>query len=361
MNAIIILLGLLCFTVQCGRGLEVYCEGREAVLRFSFQRRDINVTLQIGNRYPFYSNFGGNGQFFESGLRSKGQIKRFQVKQNDTDNNYNIIVIISNVSREDEGTYISLVYVDGKMVTDLTRRIALYVEYPPGNPHCRYVSPSYIDVIRNTWDIIECTADIGTMLGYIVCFQNNEILPIHGNLVKNSTTLSQRIWVKRDHFFSCCSSDYRHIVDASSCKAFTSPASGKEKRVTNPKLPFVSSTTSNYNFSAENVTTTGILFDNIEYTPSTQTTTIEVILLTTVLLILFMIICLCFKVWLVGHEIKLGAQNMLNFKNELISKYIDSGKDMNYEQLPNAMYTNTRFVVSQSSGVGTKYASTTEI
>ena len=198
-----------------------FTEGGQAELLYHYnQEQDLDVEIRIGNRLPFYQH----GVMLEAGL-STNQNQRFSVdieKHTAPGVSYHMFLVrvkIENVSREDAGTYKCMVYQNGHINEEETKKVGLKIEFPPGKANC-VIGTNQIDTSSGVWAPLKCIASIGSRLGLIECYQNGERMPPWTRPTQNRTTLVQVIWIRKIIPIFCCSSTYERVSDMCECQDF---------------------------------------------------------------------------------------------------------------------------------------------
>ncbi|XP_041461919.1 uncharacterized protein LOC121413238 isoform X1 [Lytechinus variegatus] len=205
---IYLLLNVFLFACEVSSRMLYYTEGEQAEILFHYDITGIDgvyVKMSMQYRGSFYEN----SQMVSTGL-SESQFERYQVKQILNDNILEVSVTILNISREDGGTYICDAYINDIKQDELTKKISLLIEYPPGKPLCNLVSSKETNMVTSVWNIIECVAPLGNMPGKIVCFQDDEVVPPKTDLIYNATAIEQMFWARNGKNVLCCTAGYEN-------------------------------------------------------------------------------------------------------------------------------------------------------
>ena len=122
---------------------------------------------------------------------------------------------IFNISRHDSGMY---EYACFAKATFVKVNIIVKVLFPPSKAICHFHetdfdSHAFLEA-RKVWQILKCSANFGSGISLIACYQNGTILPLL-DYSKNQTTVVTKIWSRKQEQVSCCSYDMStHIAEA---------------------------------------------------------------------------------------------------------------------------------------------------
>nr|XP_054753615.1 uncharacterized protein LOC129259346 [Lytechinus pictus] len=208
--------GLSCFIILIVLGLSS-CEsvskiqGGNVTLHFPYPCDTTDVTLQQSNRRPFYRSTSGRGL----SLLQLDQIKRFTVYDINNSDSCFVDLMISNLMKYDQGTYILFVYKDGEIQGGDTQRIYLKVDgdYPPGKASC---VPG--DEMGGDWVSLDCQANAGSLQGKIECHQNGVWMPSLAGPTETGSLLKQTILIRQSGPVFCCSSLIDEVRERCECK-----------------------------------------------------------------------------------------------------------------------------------------------
>nr|XP_054753616.1 uncharacterized protein LOC129259347 [Lytechinus pictus] len=208
---------LSCFIILIVLGVSS-CEsvsktqGQNVTLHFPYLCDTTEVTLQKSNRDPFYRSMSGPGLFL-----SQSQAKRFKVYDRNKHDNCSVDLVISNLMKDDQGTYILFVYKDGEIQGGDTQRIYLKVDYlgdyPPGKASCVVG-----DEKGGGWVSLDCQANAGSLPGKIECYQNGVWMPSLAGPNENEYLLKQTILIRQSGPVFCCSSLIDEVRERCECK-----------------------------------------------------------------------------------------------------------------------------------------------
>ena len=228
-------------------------EGEKVDMRCSFNFTDNkDIELQFEETFPFYKN----GLLFKDFL-NESQKERFDIKTTRLKHPlYQVQLIINNISRHDAGIYSCTIYDRGQYLSDESKSFKVVVEFPPGNASCNFTRIEKREGIfaksDMIWRRLHCTAPTGSQQTYIVCYQNQEILPL--TPTKNETAEVTKIWIKAYMPVHCCSFTQVHVRNMCDCvdfiwfppnrfkgdKSFTPcPAQGDNERVATTEMKTV--------------------------------------------------------------------------------------------------------------------------
>ena len=194
-------------------------EGENADLRCSFNfNENVDIELQFGETSPFYKN----GLLIREGLK-ESQRERFDVKIRQLKHPlYQVQLIINNISRHDAGIYSCNIYDGGQYLSDVSKSFKVDVEFPPGNASCNFTRTEKREGIfaksNMIWKRLQCTAPTGSQQTYIICYQNQEILPL--TPTENETAEITKIWIKAYMPVHCCSFTQSHVRNMCDCVDF---------------------------------------------------------------------------------------------------------------------------------------------
>ncbi|XP_054753615.2 uncharacterized protein LOC129259346 [Lytechinus pictus] len=206
--------GLSCFIiliVLCLSSCEsVYkIQGRNVILHFPYPCDTTDVTLQKSNRRPFYRSTLGPDLF----LLQLDQVGRFTVYDGNNSDSCFVNLMISNLMKDDQGTYILFVYKDGDIQGDDTHKIYLKVDHPPGKASCVVG-----DEVGGDWVSLDCQANAGSLPGKIECYQNGVWMPSLAGPNENEYLLKQTILIRQSGPVFCCSSLIDEVRERCECK-----------------------------------------------------------------------------------------------------------------------------------------------
>nr|XP_054753618.1 uncharacterized protein LOC129259349 [Lytechinus pictus] len=206
--------GLSCFTILIVLGLSscesVYkIQGQNVTLHFPYPCDTTDVTLQQSTRRPFYRSTFGPGLF----LLQLDQVKRFTVYDGNNSDSCFVDLMISNLMKDDEGTYILFVYKDGEIQGSDTQRIYLKVDHPPGKASCVVG-----DGMGGDWVSLDCQANAGSLPGKIECYQTGVWMPSLAGPNENGYLLKQTILIRQSGPVFCCSSLVDEDRERCECK-----------------------------------------------------------------------------------------------------------------------------------------------
>ncbi|XP_054753619.2 uncharacterized protein LOC129259350 [Lytechinus pictus] len=205
--------GLSCFIFLVVLGLSS-CEsvskiqGQNVTLRFPYPCNTTEVTLQKSNRHPFYISMSGPDLFL-----SQSKTNRFKVYDKNDYDNCSVDLMISNLMKDDQGTYILFVYKDGDIQGDDTHRIYLKVDHPPGKASCVVG-----DEKGGDWVSLDCQANAGSLPGKIECYQTGVWMPTLAGPTETGSSLKQSILIRQSGPVFCCSSLIHEDRDMCECK-----------------------------------------------------------------------------------------------------------------------------------------------
>nr|XP_054753617.1 uncharacterized protein LOC129259348 [Lytechinus pictus] len=205
--------GLSCFIILIVLGLS-RCEsvskiqGQNVTLHFPYPC-DTDVTLQQSNRRPFYRSTFGPGL----SLLRLDQVKRFTVYDGNNSDSCFVDLMISNLMKDDQGTYILFVYKDGEIQGDDTHMIYLEVDHPPVKTSCVLG-----DEMGGDWVSLDCQANAGSLPGKIECYQNGVWMPTLTGPTETGSSLIQSILIRQSGPVFCCSSLIDEDRERCECK-----------------------------------------------------------------------------------------------------------------------------------------------
>ncbi|XP_041470089.1 uncharacterized protein LOC121419695 [Lytechinus variegatus] len=182
-------------------------QGQEANLIFPYPCDSTKITLQQSNRWPLYRSTKGSSLSLPA-----NQVQRFEVNNMIIKGNCSLDLTIRDLMKDDQGTYILLVYKDGDIIGDGTHRVWLEVDYPPGNASC---------VVGNDrggdWVAVDCTAKAGSLPGNIECYQDGLWMPPLTKPIETGSLLKQTLLIRKSQPVFCCSSDRQEDKSRCAC------------------------------------------------------------------------------------------------------------------------------------------------
>ncbi|XP_041461816.1 uncharacterized protein LOC121413144 [Lytechinus variegatus] len=183
-------------------------QGQNVTLHFPYPCNTTKVTLQKSNRHPFYISLSGPDLFL-----SQSKANRFKVYDKNDYDNCSVDLMISNLMKDDQGTYILFVYKDGDIQGDDTHRIYLKVDHPPGKASC------VVGVeMGGDWVSLDCQANAGSLPGKIECYQTGVRMPSLAGPTETGSLLEQSILIRQSGPVFCCSSLIDEVRERCDCK-----------------------------------------------------------------------------------------------------------------------------------------------
>ncbi|XP_030838026.1 uncharacterized protein LOC115922717 [Strongylocentrotus purpuratus] len=183
--------------------------GEEKQLHFSYPCDSTRVTLRNGIWAPFYDSTNPDSLSLPENKKLAFRIK----------NESNICLLqlkIYPVLRSDEGGYILTAYAgDGNILEDT--RVGLRVDYPPGKASCGWEE----ETVADDWRLLECTAWFVSLLGEIVCYQNEIRVPPVRKPRDRDGILEHTMWVRFSQPAFCCALLVGQPVDRCKCNDYT--------------------------------------------------------------------------------------------------------------------------------------------
>ncbi|XP_072178684.1 uncharacterized protein [Diadema setosum] len=209
------------FCGYCSSMFINFQEGSLAKIEFPFPLSEdgISFQLQMASYPPFYVN----GRIVPDNLMPS-QRQRFHVNKaqhvQDGMNVYTVVLKIDNITRHDAGTVSCYVYQGGSVLSELTIRTSVSVEFPPSKAECKPDNTNKPDHLEG-WLLLNCTAGVGSSPGFFKCYQDGLIQPPRTDLKQNSTHITQVMWVHELHPAFCCSSSYTDMKERCQCSDFS--------------------------------------------------------------------------------------------------------------------------------------------
>ncbi|XP_041461477.1 uncharacterized protein LOC121412774 [Lytechinus variegatus] len=184
-------------------------QGENVTLHFPYPCDNTEVTLQQSNRRPFYRSTFGPDLI----LLQLDQVGRFTVYDGNSSDSCYVDLMISNLMKDDEGTYILFVYKDGEILGGNIQRIYLEVGHPPGKASCVVG-----DEMDGDWVSLDCQANAGSLPGKIVCYQSGVWMPTLAGPTETGSLLKQTILIRQSGPVFCCSSLIDEDRERCECK-----------------------------------------------------------------------------------------------------------------------------------------------
>nr|XP_054762056.1 uncharacterized protein LOC129268537 [Lytechinus pictus] len=182
-------------------------EGEGVNLTFPYPCNSTQVTLQQSTKVPFYRSTDGSSLFLPP-----DQVQRFNVQNRIENGSCSLGLTIIDLRRDDQGSYILLVYQDGDILGDDKHIVQLQVDYPPGKASC-VVGRSK----GGEWVGVDCTANAGTIPGKIECYQNGLWMPSLNDPTVVDSLLKQTILILESQPAFCCTSPWHEFIDRCEC------------------------------------------------------------------------------------------------------------------------------------------------
>ncbi|XP_072178768.1 uncharacterized protein [Diadema setosum] len=201
--------------------LPLYPKGQDASVEFTFlsiSPYDVLTEIRKGSSILFHKTG-------EENLNAQ-QANRIKISTEARGDNTVVKLTIINITREDEGAYLCVLY-DSQGTSVLgTQSNDISVDFPPGPARCSSSAPpdffgqNYVGS-DEIWTIISCLATMGTQSGYIACFNPDFRLPPL-NMHFNRTHLSGMFWAMKDKPVFCCSATFENGMDRCICTDYKS-------------------------------------------------------------------------------------------------------------------------------------------
>nr|XP_054762043.1 uncharacterized protein LOC129268521 [Lytechinus pictus] len=182
-------------------------EGEGVNLTFPYPCNSTKVTLQQWNRVPFYSSTDGSSMSL-----SPDQVQRFNVQNKIDNGTCSLELTITDLRRDDQGTYILFVYQDGNILSDDIKRLYLQVDYPPGKTSCVVG-----DSRGGEWVGVDCTVNAGSIPGKIECYQNGLWMPLLNDPTVVVSLLKQTLLILKSKPAFCCFSPWHEYRERCEC------------------------------------------------------------------------------------------------------------------------------------------------
>nr|XP_054763675.1 uncharacterized protein LOC129270304 [Lytechinus pictus] len=191
--------------------LKTVMEGDTVDLYYLYPCNSTTITVQYGRRLPFYILENA-----ESITLPPAQAKRFTFTNKREDDNCVICIRINDVSRMDAGTYIFFAYIEDDVHDSSFKMIGLDVVFLPEMASCTISDEN----MGGDWVALDCTALVGSVSGWVDCYQNGEKMPPRTDPNETNKYLKQTILAKKTLPVFCCSSTWEHTKDVCECNDF---------------------------------------------------------------------------------------------------------------------------------------------
>nr|XP_054763682.1 uncharacterized protein LOC129270310 [Lytechinus pictus] len=192
--------------------LQTVMEGDTIDLYYPYPCNSSRITLQYGRRLPFYIL-----EDAETITLLPAQAKRFTFTNEREDDNCLLFVRIKEVSRTDAGTYIFFAYTRDDVSESSSKSIGLHVDFLPGKASCKMNNDM---IMEGDWVALDCIAPVGSISGWIDCYQNGEKMPSRTDPTETNKYLKQTILAKKKLPVFCCTSTWEHTRDICECTDF---------------------------------------------------------------------------------------------------------------------------------------------
>ena len=224
---VVILVILLCSQARVSAA-----ENRSSVILFQGEPGDISVydvwtpdpnhavlarcSIAYGkSRYAFYSD----NQFNAKGLKDYGQIERFSVSKEETNNSLSISLSIQDVQFEDAGTFVFEYFVYIPRYPVIGRSIQIVKVQSPK-------ASCFVEQSNHSRDHFEITCNAPSRKNFqISCFQGNKGLLHMGDTADNGYRIRRSFWISASRYRTvyCCSHDKKNTITQKSCRDFEWP------------------------------------------------------------------------------------------------------------------------------------------